>query len=183
MLTNLYAIMKKLSVILFAVLFLTSCARDLDSDVYTADSTLSLTMEGKIINVRVVTIKNSDRLGNNSTGTLGGAALGGLAGSGMGKGKGAYAGAIGGAIAGGVAGAAIEGQLGKQQGYEYIIKVDTSKLKFDHFEGTKIMRDAISSATTSGMVTVIQGRDVKLQKGQKVYVIFSDKRARVIAAD
>ena len=45
------------------------------------------------------------------------------------------------------------------------------------------MRDAISSATTSGMVTVIQGKDVKLQKGQKVYVIFSDKRARVISAD
>ena len=175
--------MKKLSIILFAALFLSSCARDLDSDVYTADSTLSLTMEGKIINVRAITIKNSDKASDNTTGMLGGAALGGLGGAQAGKGSGRAAGAIGGAVVGGVAGTLIEGQLGKQQGYEYIIKVDTSKLKYDHFEGTKIMRDAISSATTSGMVTVIQGKDVKLQKGQKVYVIFSDKRARVISAD
>ena len=42
------------------------------------------------------------------------------------------------------------------------------------------MRNAISSATTSGLITIIQGTDNVLKEGQKVYVIFSDKRTRII---
>ena len=44
------------------------------------------------------------------------------------------------------------------------------------------MRNAISAATTSGVVTIVQGTDTMLKTGQKVYVIFSDDRTRVIPA-
>lgn len=162
--------------------FVASCARDLGSDVYTSDSTMNLTLEGKVISTRAVTIKNSDKLSDNTTGALAGGALGGVGASGIGNNSGKSAAVVGGAIVGGVLGAAAESQLGKASGYEYVIKVDTSKLKSKYFEGTKAMRAAISSATTSGLITVVQGNDVKISEGTHVYVIFSDKRARVIAA-
>jgi outer membrane lipoprotein SlyB len=43
------------------------------------------------------------------------------------------------------------------------------------------MRSAISTAITSGLVTIVQGKDVILSEKQPVYTIFSDKRVRVIA--
>ena len=162
--------------------FLVSCARDLGSDVYTSDSTMNLTFEGRVISTRAVTIKNSDKLSDNKTGALAGGALGGVGASGVGAGSGKGAAVVGGAIVGGVLGAAAESQLGKAKGYEYVIKVDTSKLKSKYFEGTKAMRAAISSATTNGLITVVQGDDVRISEGSQVYVIFSDKRTRVIAA-
>lgn len=162
--------------------FVMSCARDLGSDVYTSDSTMNLTLEGKVIATRAVTIKNADKLSDNKTGALAGGALGGIGASGVGAGSGKAAAIVGGAVVGGVLGAVAESQLGKANGYEYVIKVDTSKLKSKYFEGTKAMRAAISSATTSGLITVVQGDDVKISEGTHVYVIFSDKRTRVIAA-
>jgi outer membrane lipoprotein SlyB len=162
--------------------FVSSCARDLSSNVYTSDSTMNLTLEGKVLSVREVIIKEGDKLSDHKTGALAGAALGGVAGSGVGHSSGTAAAVVGGAVVGGVLGAAAESQLGKASGYEYIIKVDTSKLKSKYFEGTKAMRAAISSATTSGLITVVQGNDVKISEGTPVYVIFSDKRTRVISA-
>ena len=174
--------LKYICTILLSGFFVMSCARDLSSNVYTSDSTMNLTLEGKVLSVRQVVIKEGDKLSDNKTGALAGAALGGVAGSGVGHGSGTSAAIVGGAIAGGVLGAAAEGQLGKSSGYEYVIKVDTSKLKSKYFEGTKAMRAAISSATTSGLITVVQGNDVRLSEGTPVYVIFSDKRTRVISA-
>lgn len=161
---------------------LASCARDLSSNVYTSDSTMNLTLEGKVISARPVVIKGSDKLSDNKTGTLAGGALGAAAASGVGHSSGTAAAMVGGAIVGGVLGAVAEGQLGKANGYEYIIKVDVSKLKSKYFEGTKAMRAAISSATTSGLITVVQGDDMQIAEGTPVYVIFSDKRTRVISA-
>ena len=172
---------KIVSIAVIAFVFC-ACARDLDSNVYTSDSTMNLTLEGKVLSVRSVVIKNSDKLSDNKTGALAGAALGGVGASGVGHGSGKTAAIVGGAIAGGVVGAVVENQLGKSKGYEYIIKVDTSKLKSKYFEGTKAMRAAISSATTSGLITVVQGEDVVIAQGSPVYVIFSDKRTRVIPA-
>jgi outer membrane lipoprotein SlyB len=143
---------------------------------------MNLTLEGKVLSVRPVVIKNSDKLADNKKGALAGAALGGVGASGAGHGSGNTAAIVGGAIAGGVVGAVVENHLGKSNGYEYIIKVDTSKLKSKYFEGTKAMRAAISSATTSGLITVVQGDDAVIAQGSPVYVIFSDKRTRVIPA-
>jgi outer membrane lipoprotein SlyB len=173
-------IKKIISILL--VLSLSGCARDLSSNVYTSDSTLSLTLEGQVISVRQVVIKESDKLGNNTGGMLAGGALGGALGSGVGKGSGNTIAMVGGAIAGGLAGAAAQGKLGTSKGYEYMIKVDPSQIKSDYYEGSPAMRATISAASTSGLITVTQGTDVFIQKGQKVYVIFSDSRTRVIPA-
>lgn len=166
------------------VLFIASlsgCARDLSSNVYTSDSTLSLTLEGVIKSVRPIVIKNSDELTRNTAGIISGGALGGVAASNVGKGSGQALAVVGGVVVGAALGALVESELGKQDGFEYIIKVDTSNLKDGYYEGTGAMRSAISAATTNGLVTVIQGNDVVLANGQPVYIIFSDKRTRVIA--
>ena len=108
--------------------------------------------------------------------------MGAVLGSGIGGGTGKGAAVIGGAILGAGMGAAVQGKFGEAKGFEYIIKVDTSKLKSDYYEGNAAMRAAISSATTSGLITVVQSIKDPISEGQKVYVIFSDKRTRVIAA-
>lgn len=175
------ALTNSIAFLAIAALTLVACARDLSSNVYTADSTLSLTMEGKIVSARPIIIKNSDRLGANSSGILGGAAIGGAAGNTIGSGSGKTAAIVGGIVAGALIGAFAESELGKQDGFEYIVKLDTSKLKHDYYEGSGAMRSAISSATTNGLVTIVQGNDTQLQEGQKVYAIFSEKRTRLIA--
>lgn len=170
------------AIAIVAATSLAGCARNLGSDVYTSDSSLSLTLEGKVLSVRPVTIKNSDKLTDNSTGMLAGGALGGVAGASVGKGTGQAAAAVGGAVAGAALGAIAEGALSAQDGLEYVVKVDTKNLKGDYYEGSGAMRNAISTAVTSGLTTVVQGKEQPLAVGQKVYVIFSDKRARVIPA-
>ena len=174
-------VMKIFVALIAAASLLTACERDLSSNVYTSDSTLSLTMEGKIVSVRPIIIKNSDQLSRSSTGIITGGALGAAAGSGVGNNSGRALAMVGGVIVGAAIGALVESELGKQDGYEYIVKLDTSKLKSDYYEGTGAMRTAISSATTNGLVTIVQGNDVLLQKGQAVYAIFSDKRTRLIS--
>ncbi len=161
---------------------LSSCARDLSSDLYTSDSTLSLTLEGTIVSSRAVKINNSDKLGDNATGTLAGGALGGVLGNNIGKGNGQTAAAVGGVIAGAIIGSMVENNLSKSEGIEYIIKVDGSKIKDTYYEGSTMMNAAISSARATGMLTVVQGKDNVLGAGQKVFVIVSPKRTRVIPA-
>ena len=175
-------ILKVISIIASIVL-LSGCARDLSSSVYTNDSTLSLTMEGKILSVRDITIKGNDKLSDNTGGMLAGGALGAAAASNMGGGNGKTVALVGGAIAGAVIGTIVEDKLSQSQGKEYIIKVDTSNLKGDYYEGSSSMRDAISAATTNGLITIVQGADTPLSEGQEVYVIFSGKRTRVIPKD
>lgn len=165
------------SISLISIVFLvSSCARDLSSSVYTSDSTMNLTLEGQVIAARNITLKESDRLLDSKEGMLGGGALGGFAAGKGGSSTAATAGIIGGAIIGSI----VQNKLGEAQGKEYIIKVDTSKLTNKYFEGTAAMRNAIAAATTSGLITVIQGVDNPLSEGQTVYVIFSEKRVRVI---
>jgi outer membrane lipoprotein SlyB len=160
--------------------FITGCARDLSSNVYASDSTLSLTLEGKVIAVRAVTVKNHDKLGDNTGGILAGGATGAVLGSTAGSGSGTAVAVVGGALAGAALGSVMQDKLGQKSGYEYIVKVDTSKLKSNYYEGNAAMRSAISTATTSGVVTIVQGTDTIMKVGQKVYVIFSDDRTRVI---
>jgi outer membrane lipoprotein SlyB len=161
---------------------LSGCARDLSSSTYTADSTLSLTLQGEVLSVREIKIKNSDKLENNMLGGVAGGAMGAALGSGVGKGSGNTVAMVGGAILGGVVGAGAQQAFGTSKGYEYMIKVDTSGLNSDYYEGSPAMRAAISSATTSGLITVIQGKDVYIPAGKKVFIVFSDNRTRVIPA-
>ncbi|WP_341789405.1 hypothetical protein [Rickettsia endosymbiont of Polydrusus tereticollis] len=161
---------------------LTGCARDLSSNVYTSDSTLNLTLEGEVISIRPVIIKESDRLSDNSGGMLAGGVMGGVLGSGVGQGTGNAAAIVGGAIAGAALGSGLQGKLGEKKGYEYLVKVDTSKIKSDYYEGNSAMRNVISTAVTSGLITVVQATDSNIKTGQKVYIIFSEKRTRVIPA-
>lgn len=165
--------------IIFIILatFISGCASDLSSNVYSSDSTLSLTLEGEVVSVRPIKVKESERLSDNAGGIAGG-----VLGSTVGQGGGTTAAIVGGAIAGAVVGTILQDKLGESKGYEYLIKVDTSKIKSNYYEGSTAMRNVISSAVTSGLITVVQGTDIVLREGQKVYVIFSDKRTRIIPA-
>lgn len=158
---------------------LTGCSRDLSSDVYTSDSNFNLTLKGQIISARSIVIKETDKLEQNTTGMISGAATGGVAGANVGSGHGSTATTIGGVILGGIIGAAIEGTMGEQEGMEYIVKVDTKSINPENYEGGEAMRKAISSLSSNGLVTIVQGVDEVYKKGQKVYIIFSDKRVRI----
>jgi outer membrane lipoprotein SlyB len=168
---------------------LSGCARDLSSDMYVSSATLSLTMEGSIISARKVKIREEDKLSGNTGGMVAGGALGAVGGNAIGKGAGHTAAVVGlglagaGAGAGAGVGALVQNELGKSEGYEFIIKVDTSKMKDRYYEGKAAMRSVISTALTSGLITVVQKDNPGVMIGNKVYVIFSDNRTRVIPAN
>jgi outer membrane lipoprotein SlyB len=171
---------KKIFCSLIILFILSNCARDLSDRVYTSDSTLNLTLKGRVVSVRPIVIKESDRLSDNGGGMLAGGAMGGTLGHTAGDGNGAAI--VGGALIGGALGAVAQGALSKNEGYEYIIEVDTSKIKSGYFEGNSAMRNVIATAKANGLITVVQSRDTLISKGTKVYVIFSEKRTRVITA-
>ena len=79
---------------------------------------------GYVQNVRTVLIEGTQ----SSVGTVGGAALGGLAGSTIGKGHGQIAGAISGAVIGGLVGSAIEENVTRQPGVEITIRLDNGQM-------------------------------------------------------
>ncbi len=171
---------KQFVVVIALVSFLSSCGRDLSDDVYTSDSTLSLTIPGTIISRRAVTVKETDKLGDNTLGAVAGGLTGGVAGNAVGKGTGNTLATIGGAGAGALAGAFIQDKLSTSKGFEYIVKLDQDRLQSAYYEGSQAMKDAVSTAVTSGLVTVVQGGNKAYTEGQSVYVIFSGKRTRVI---
>ena len=111
-----------------------------------------------------------------------GGALGAVGGNAIGKGAGRTAAVVGLGLAGAGVGALVQNELGKSEGYEFIIKVDTSKMKDLYYEGNAAMRSVISTALTSGLITVVQKDNPGVMIGNKVYVIFSDNRTRVIPA-
>lgn len=169
------------STLLFTILCLSGCARDLSHTTYTSDTTLNIVLSGQLISSRQITIKESDKLeagGGTLVGGLGGA-VGGAAIS-----NGRASGIIGGAVVGAVLGTVTQQALGTSKGMEYIIKVDTSKMSQDYYEGSAAMRNALAAVKASGIVTVVQAREKKsdpeLSIGQNVLVIISDKRTRVI---
>ena len=164
----------KIFICLFIVVFMSGCARDLSNSMYVSDSTTNFTLEGQIVSVRPVTVKDSDRLQGNTAGLVTGALVGGVAGSGIGGGSGRVGGAVGGAVLGGLVGAAMQDSLSTSKGLEYV--------KDTYYEGNVALRNVIATARVNGMLTVVQSEKDPLQKGQKVYVVFSDNRTRVIPA-
>jgi outer membrane lipoprotein SlyB len=172
----------KISALLLVAAFsLTGCARDLSSETYTSDSTLNIVLEGVVVSTREIKIKESDRLGDNTAG----AAIGGVTGGAIAHSSGGGTGAIvGSAVAGGVVGALSQGALSTAKGTEFIVKVDKSKLGDNYYEGSARMRNALASVKATGMVTVIQAvekvKEKQIQVGEKVLVVVSENRSRVI---
>ena len=105
------------------VLILSGCAVQPNSaNVYQSRQTMgeqSVRM-GVVESLRNVLIDK----GQSGVGTLGGAALGGLAGSTIGRGNGSVAGTIGGVIAGGLIGQNIEQNMNNRPGLEITVKLD-----------------------------------------------------------
>ncbi len=135
-------------------LMASACTSRIGADEYNLSSvgTVNQAARGTVLSVRQVQIQNE-----NGTGTLLGAAAGGVAGSLIGGSDTAHIlGAIGGATVGGIAGNAAQGALSSQTGYQYVIQLDSGRL-----------------------VTVTQGTDVLLTPGQKCIVLYGDQ-ARVI---
>lgn len=112
---------------LAGVLLLSGCAVQPNSaNVYQSRQTMgeqSVRM-GVVESIRNVLIDK----GQSGVGTLGGAALGGLAGSTIGRGNGSIAGAIGGAIAGGLIGQNVEQNMNNKPGLELTVKLDNGNL-------------------------------------------------------
>ena len=190
--------MKALLSLVLAVtlaLSLTSCAKRLGANNYVSSASEGIVYEGTIISARMVTVKDDDQLGGKpGLGALGGGVAGGIGGSNIGKGKGSAAAAVGGAIAGAVIGSVIEDQLKTQDGMEYIIRLSDDSLEDskastqnkNYSVGGQKVSDKIKSSTNMGMksrtISVVQGMEVQLSVGTRVFVIYNDDRARVVPA-
>jgi outer membrane lipoprotein SlyB len=94
--------------------------------------------------------------GDSGVGTVGGAALGGLAGSTIGHNAGSVAGAIGGAILGGVVGTAIERDANRREGYEVTVRLDSGR-----------------------MISIVQEASEPLRAGDRVRVLSDGYSSRV----
>jgi len=115
-----------LLLVLATGLTLSACAPTYSGDVYRRGETMrAQTVElGVVENARLVRIENPDT----GVGTVGGAALGGIAGSTVGRGSGSVAAAIGGAILGGIAGNAIERDANTRNGVEVTVRLDNGRM-------------------------------------------------------
>ena len=191
--------MSKLYTLFGAVILictLANCARDMSSQVHTSSATVGKVLEGTIISARPILIKDSDDLNKNTAGMLAGGALGGVAGSAAGKGTGQALAMVGGAVAGALLGSMAEGKLGQSQGFEYVVRLDPKYVQpKKHVHETKKaltinnssiendIKDSITiEDTTTDLISIIQGKDVVLQPNQRVLIIYSDDRPRLVAA-
>ncbi len=104
---------------LFALI--TACTPNISPDVIqsTNANEVTNTVPGKIVNMKVITVKGTD----NSIGMIAGGAAGAVAGSAIGGGdRMPILGGIGGALLGGAAGNAIQDKMSSQQGMQYIVR-------------------------------------------------------------
>ena len=150
--------MKKILAIAMATI-LSACAANLDTNRYQTSATgqINSVQEGVVINVRPVRIATE----NGGVGTIAGGIAGGVLGNTVGGSSVANTlGAVGGAVLGGYLGSKTQEGLSAQNGYEYIVKLDSGKA-----------------------ITLTQGADKVFSVGQPVYVLDADygERARIIA--
>ena len=141
--------------VLLTTALLTSCVKPISSNIYSTRQVgeVSTTYSGVVKNVREIVVEKSDT----GAGTVGGAAVGGIAGSSIGRGG--FLPTAAGALIGAVGGNLIEGRLNKQTALEYIIEINNGQL-----------------------LTVVQGADPIYDVGQPVYVIVSQAgRSRITA--
>lgn len=107
-------------------LALSSCSRNISSDIYTEES-INETYATKIATVidrRNIKVQEKDKLKEGEMGVVGGAVGGAAAGSQLSKGKGSTITTITGAILGALGGSILEKKLNTQDAFEYIIQLD-----------------------------------------------------------
>lgn len=173
-----------------------SCSRDLGANNVVSTDEAGIVTQGTILSSRLVNVKESDNLGKNGAGIIGGGVIGGIAGSGIGGGTGRGLATAGGAIAGAALGSVIQDQLSSSTGYEYIVKLADSKDKryADYREEKEftLNRDNIKNKlkktintpdTETNLISVVQGTDIIFAPGQQVYVIYSNDRIRLVPAN
>ncbi|HOB45778.1 MAG TPA: glycine zipper 2TM domain-containing protein [Zoogloea sp.] len=115
-----------LCIAMLAAVTVVGCASGLGGGDYEraeARRVISVRM-GIVESVRPVKLEGT----KSPVGTLGGAAVGGIAGSTIGQGKGAAIGAVLGAVAGGLAGSAAEEGITRKQGIEVTVKMDNGEM-------------------------------------------------------
>lgn len=100
--------MKQIMLLVLGAIVLTSCARNISSDVYASRQVgeVSTTYAGVIRSVRPVTVEHGENLEDNTLGLAGGGIAGGVLGSAVGRGN--FVPTAAGAIAGAVAGSFVE---------------------------------------------------------------------------
>jgi outer membrane lipoprotein SlyB len=115
-----------LTVALLAAVSVAGCASGLGGGDYEraeARRVMNVRM-GVIESVRLVKLEGT----KSPVGTLGGAAVGGIAGSTVGGGKGSAIAAVVGAVVGGIAGSAAEEGITRKQGVEVTVKMDNGEM-------------------------------------------------------
>ena len=145
-----------IATLLATSLVLSGCPSSMSGGSYTRDQARQVqnVRLGYVDSVRTVNIEGT----KSGVGTIGGAALGGVAGSTVGKGRGQVAGAIGGAVLGGLAGSAIEENATRQMGLEITVRLEGGRL-----------------------IAVTQAADENFQRGDRVRVLTSqDGTTRVV---
>lgn len=142
--------MKKMIFLTLGSLLLTSCAREISSDVYASSQVgeVSTTYAGVVKSVRQVLVQHGEQLEDNGLGLAGGGVVGGAVGNTVGRGR--FLPTAVGAIAGAVAGTLAEKKLKEQSALEYVVQLDNGNL-----------------------ITVVQGQDQVFAVGQPVYVLVS----------
>lgn len=173
----------------------TGCARDMGAADYTDTNTVGKVLEGTVVSARPVTIRSNDKLSDNTAGILGGGLMGGVAGASIGQGTGQGAAAIGGAIAGAALGSLAQKQLGKTEGMEYVVRLDAKYVSQapttvqrhettlnDGSVDNQIKQSINITNTTTDLISVIQGKDIILQAGQRVLIIYHNDRPRLAPA-
>ena len=145
--------MKKIIFLALNVVLLSSCGREIDSDVYVSRQVgeVSTTYAGVIRSIREVIVQEGDSLGDNGLGVAGG-----VVGNAVGHGH--FAPTAFGAVAGAVAGSLLERKMKQQTGREFVVEL-----------------------YSGGLMTIVQGCDEPFYIGQPVYVMMSPRgRSRIV---
>ncbi len=141
-------------------LLASGCAPKLGGNDYASSSVgeISQTEIGTITSKRVIRI-NASEANKPGVGAMAGGIAGALAGSTIGQGKGSTLASVIGGLAGGFGGHALEQNATAQDGFEYQVRLS---------DGSSI--------------SITQGAEPALSVGQRVKVIVSKSRSRVIPA-
>ncbi len=187
---------KKLLVVFFAInILLSSCGRDMNSNVYTSSAPVGKVLEGVVVSARPVKIKDNDKLQDNTLGMVVGGLAGGVGGAQIGKGKGQLAAAAGLGLAGAALGAVAQDKLSTSDGMEYVVRLDSRYIKNNPSTTHKTtisygdnsvdqqIKDSIDvEQTKTDLISVVQGKDTVFQPGQRVLIIYNNDRPRLAAA-
>lgn len=148
--------MKKYIAILFAVLALSGCTRNIQSDVFNEREAFQIQSitRGTIIEVMPVKVQ-----GDKVIGTASGTVVGAVAGSALGGNDHVKViGGVLGAVAGGKIGQTIDGWITNRGGYQYIIELRNTK----------------------EVISIVQGQNNPLAVGDKVILLHNDGKTKVI---